>query len=187
MSQFVQAKARRGLMQAPVARPPQVAVLRTVGGIKLHHTLEEDFSVYAPASFVERFFATCIDSFVLGVVVTLLKLPFLKILGRLEMLEELGKIQAINGFLLILAFLVYQIAPQILWGQTLGKSFFGIRVVTLENSSKVRPSQIAKREIIGKFVSAIILGFGFTMMLGRSDRRTLHDLMCETKVVKFKR
>ncbi|MBC7531466.1 MAG: RDD family protein [Oligoflexus sp.] len=186
MSQTVQAKIKA--VPDPAAQPAAATALqREVGGIKLFHTVDEDFSVYAPASFVERFFATCIDYMIMGIILTLLKLPFLKILSRLEILDQVGKVQAINSFLLILAFLVYQVAPQVIWGQTIGKTFFGIRVVTLGNTSNLPPMQILMREFIGKFGGAITLGFGYAMMLARHDKRCLHDLMCETKVVKFKR
>ena len=181
MSQTVQAKIKEVPDAAAAVLP------REVGGIKLFHTVDEDFSVYAPASFVERLFATCIDYTVMGIILTLLKLPFLRILSRLEILDQVGKVQAINIFLLVLAFLVYQIAPQVIWGQTLGKTFFGIRVVTLGNTSNLSPLQILIREFIGKFGGVITLGFGYAMMLARQDKCCLHDLICETKVVKVKR
>jgi len=166
---------------------PDSVQLREVRGIALHHTLEEDYSVYEPASFVERGFATLIDSFIVGIVMSLMNLPFLKIIDRFTDLEQSENITAIKLFITVLAFAVFQIAPLVLWGQTLGKSFFGIILLTNGDSTNVGFSRVLARETLGKAVSLALLGVGLALMLVRKDKLTLHDLMCKTKVVKHRR
>ena len=93
---------------------------------------------------------------------------------------------SITVFLNILAIGFCHIGPLCLWGQTLGKLFFGLRVVTVKGSAKISPWQVLLREIVGKFISAAILGLGFLFALWRSDRRTLYDLLSDAKVVKYR-
>lgn len=69
-------------------------------------------------------------------------------------------------------------------GQTPGKMLLRIRVVRLDNT-QVSYGQAFIRETIGKFISGIVLGIGYLMAALRSDKRALHDLMADTKVVKI--
>lgn len=68
-------------------------------------------------------------------------------------------------------------------GQTPGKMLLRIKVVRLDNT-QVSYGQAFIRETIGKFISGIVLGIGYLMVALRSDKRALHDLMADTKVIK---
>lgn len=183
MSRTVQAKPKDSERPPPAYIPN---VPRELSGIKLYHSLDEDFSVYPAASFVERFFANSIDYFILGIAITLLEAPFARIVEKLA--DSHSPKAALLSFLIwFIAMALLQMAPLVFWGQTLGKTFFGIRVVNEDDSAKLGTWQVAKREIFGKAISAIILGIGFLMMLWNPARQTLHDKICRTKVVKFQR
>ncbi len=160
---------------------------RDVGGIRLHHSLEEDFSVYGPASFVERAFATLIDSFIVGIVISLMNLPFIKILGRFAAMEQADKVSYVKFFISAVAFVIFQILPLYFWGQSLGKSFMGLKLLTRDNATRLGFWRICAREIVGKAISTAILFLGLLMMLGRADKLTLHDLLLKTKVIKHRR
>ena len=67
-------------------------------------------------------------------------------------------------------------------GQTFGKMVFGLRVVHREGGA-VNPSAALFR-IFGLLLSLLPLGFGFFWILLDSERRALHDLLAETRVVR---
>jgi uncharacterized RDD family membrane protein YckC len=68
-------------------------------------------------------------------------------------------------------------------GQTLGKKAMGIKVV---DPSGKRPTYMTffLREIIGKFVSGLILGIGYLWVLWDPKKQALHDKIASTYVVK---
>ncbi|MBC7659704.1 MAG: RDD family protein [Chitinophagaceae bacterium] len=161
--------------------------VRVVNGISLYHSLNEDFSVYEPAQFRERMLGHLSDYFLLGVTIALLRLPFLKLIEHAKMNGQEAKSSAITTFLFLLAVTICQLAPLCLWGQTLGKYLFGIRVITMTGGARLSPLNVITREVGGKFVSMMILGVGFLFPLWRADKRALHDLLSDTKVVKYRR
>ena len=67
------------------------------------------------------------------------------------------------------------------WSVTLGKLMFGLEVVRSDRS-KVGIGRAFCRSLL-YYVSLLILGIGFLMIAFRSDKRGLHDLICDTKVV----
>lgn len=69
-------------------------------------------------------------------------------------------------------------------GQTPGKMALGLKVVRLDDT-QVSYGQAFIRETIGKFISGIVLGIGYLMVALRSDKRGLHDLMADTRVIKI--
>lgn len=68
-------------------------------------------------------------------------------------------------------------------GQTLGKKALGIKVVDVSGNT---PSLMTffLREIIGKFISSLILGIGYLMVLWDSKKQGLHDKIAGTYVIK---
>jgi len=67
-------------------------------------------------------------------------------------------------------------------GQTLGKKALGLRVVTPEGDRIGYLKAFAR--YVGKIISGAILGIGFIMAAFDDEKRTLHDRMCDTRVVK---
>ncbi|RYZ56787.1 MAG: RDD family protein [Proteobacteria bacterium] len=184
MNRTVQAKPKEGVRIAPAFAP---SIPRELSGIKLHHSLDEDFSVYPSANFVERVFALGIDYFVLGIAVTLLESPFGRIVAQLTENSKSPKVTLLSILIWLIALALLQIAPLVFWGQTLGKTFFGLRVVNEDNTKALTSGQVILREIVGKSISALLFGIGFLMMLWNPKRQTFHDKICATKVVKIRR
>lgn len=76
----------------------------------------------------------------------------------------------------------------ILWfytkrGATPGKMLFGLTVVNDKTGLYLTWGQVLLREWVGKFLSAIILFIGFLIIPFRDDRRGLHDLIANTRVL----
>ena len=72
------------------------------------------------------------------------------------------------------------------WGQTIGKRLLNLRVVSANEDGKPRLFDIVYRETVGRYLSAILL-IGYIMCGFDEEKRTLHDRLCDTRVVYEKR
>ena len=69
-----------------------------------------------------------------------------------------------------------------IWATTAGKKPFGLYVVR-SDGSKIGFGRALARHF-AYYVSFFTLGFGFIMIAFRSDKRGLHDLICDTVVIR---
>lgn len=127
------------------------------------------------ASRGKRFLAALVDGLVI-------------FLGNVLIGFVLGLIMGKSGSLLgygaqILLSVGYYVFYQQKMGQTLGKKAMGMKVVDAQGQ---KPSLMTffLREIIGKFVSTIILFIGYLMILWDGKKQGLHDKIAGTYVVK---
>ena len=68
-------------------------------------------------------------------------------------------------------------------GATPAKKFFGLRVIGSDGKEKVDPVKGFLREIVGKFISGIVLGLGFLWILWDKERQGWHDKIASTRVI----
>ena len=69
-----------------------------------------------------------------------------------------------------------------IWATTAGKKSFGLYVIR-SDGSKIGFGRALARHF-AYYVSFFTLGFGFFMIAFRSDKRGLHDLICDTVVIR---
>jgi uncharacterized RDD family membrane protein YckC len=147
-----------------------------------------------PASFLRRLTALVIDILILALVDALLLEPILGFLGLRQFKDpSLVKLPFAVAVMisyvgtailfLVLAWLYFAIQESSAKGGTFGKRFVGITVSGLDGNS-LSFGQATSR-FFGKFVSSILLFGGFGLVLFRSDRRALHDIMAGTKVLQL--
>lgn len=67
------------------------------------------------------------------------------------------------------------------YGTTLGKKLFNLKVVSTDGS-ELTFINVLYRETIGKYLSSIIF-IGYLMISIDSEKRGLHDRLCDTRVV----
>lgn len=79
---------------------------------------------------------------------------------------------------------VYYVYFTAFGGQTPGKMALRIKVVRTDSSS-LTLGRAFYREVIGKFVSGIILGIGYLMVAFDEKKQGLHDRMADTYVVRL--
>ena len=84
------------------------------------------------------------------------------------------------GWIATVAYYVYFTAK----GQTLGKKALKIRVVRVENGEAPGYTKAFLREVVGKMVSAAVLGLGYLWMLWDGKKQTWYDKIAGTVVVK---
>jgi uncharacterized RDD family membrane protein YckC len=69
-------------------------------------------------------------------------------------------------------------------GQTLGKKWFGIKVVKVGTNEAPGYLKAFLREVIGKIVSSVVLLLGYFWMLWDPQKQTWHDKIAGTVVIK---
>ncbi len=122
-----------------------------------------------------RFLAALIDGLILFAIGFVIGLPF----GATEENSINSMVQGLSLLINLGYFVWYQGKT----GQTLGKKIMKIKVVDL-NGKTPAYFTFFLREFIGKFISAIILGIGYFMILWDKQKQGLHDKIASTVVVK---
>lgn len=69
-------------------------------------------------------------------------------------------------------------------GSTLGKKLFQIRVISVEER-KMTFFEVAYRETIGRFLSAIVMQLGYLLVIVQKEHRGVHDLLSDTCVIYY--
>jgi len=135
------------------------------------------------ADFWVRFLAFWIDYIVftlIGVIAGAIGGAFL---GREVMRDAPLASFIFIGILATLGNIVYLIERITFWGQTYGKKLLKIRII--DNSGYIPTfGKVFLREVIGKFVSTIILFMGFILICFDQKNRGLHDRIASTFVIK---
>ncbi|MDI6641842.1 MAG: RDD family protein, partial [Elusimicrobiota bacterium] len=78
----------------------------------------------------------------------------------------------------------YELWMHVRFGQTIGKIFTGIRVVTLQDGPL--PYKLSLLRCLGKILNCLTLGAGFISTAFHPQKRALHDLIANTKVLYLK-
>lgn len=72
-------------------------------------------------------------------------------------------------------------------GTTLGKRALNIRVVSADGEDKLSLLNVIYRETIGRFLCGMTVGIGYIMAGIDQEKRGLHDMLCDTRVVYLKK
>ena len=138
--------------------------------------VSNDALQYAPGGFWVRALALLIDSTILALFAVAVTLA---LLGDLTayLFDESG-----YSNLVALLTLAYHTAFIAACATTGGKHIFRLRVVRTDGSRVGAGRALARSILTG--LSAIFLGLGYLMVAFRKDKRALHDLICDTKVVR---
>jgi uncharacterized RDD family membrane protein YckC len=141
---------------------------------------------YELASRGHRFMAYLIDAVIIGIIIQLVQIGTIYAFISAGTKDQLVMNAVVRGIGFIVA-AAYWIGLTLKFGATPGKKAIGIRIVNHDNPQRpLTSNQLFMREIVGKILSALILMFGFMMILINKDRRALHDKISGTRVVKFR-
>ncbi|WYP27223.1 RDD family protein [Alkalihalobacillus sp. FSL W8-0930] len=128
-----------------------------------------------PAGFWVRFFATFIDSIIVAVISIILSIIFQDAPNSLE--------DSTSAFIFQLMYsvigVIYLTASR--FKGTPGKIILGIQVVK-EDGERIGIGRSIGR-FFAYFLSALIFYIGYLMVAFREDKKSLHDLICHTRVV----
>ena len=95
-----------------------------------------------------------------------------------------------KDIILYLAGAAYYIICTYCTGTTPGKRLFNLRVVPAEadeEDGKLRLTDVVYRETIGKFLSGVIMNIGYIIAGLDREKRALHDILCDTRVIYARR
>ncbi|HTS76456.1 MAG TPA: RDD family protein [Bryobacteraceae bacterium] len=135
-----------------------------------------------------RFVARVIDAFVLGVAVSILLVPVTLLFGisiaSLGSTQNFGAIAGAMGMYLLLGFAInlgYEVYFDSTRGGTPGKLLLGMKIIRNDGSL------MNAGQATGRFFAYLLSGFtfyiGFIMAGFDSEKRSLHDRICDTRVI----
>ena len=198
----VEESALEGLINAGIVRDdtlvwheemvswqPHAAVRGRRAGIPtLFAQAAPPFSGVRYAGFWIRFLARLIDGMILGMAGLILRLPLLIMLGvGTGRIYEFGVTPALGAamgaslllnLLLGMAYEVYFVSTR---GATPGKMALGLKIVRADGSPV--DAGLALGRYFAHWISGITLGIGYIMAAFDSQKRALHDRICETRVI----
>ena len=137
------------------------------------------------ASFGIRFVAAIIDSFIVGIVSSVLGF----IAGFVDAVigSDYSLVSSLMSVLMVLFSLFYYIYFIGSRGQTLGKMALGIRVVREDDKASPGYLKAFLRETVGKFISSMILLLGYLWVIWDDKKQGWHDKIAGTVVLKVKK
>lgn len=68
-------------------------------------------------------------------------------------------------------------------GTTPGKRLMNLRVVSADDDNKLPFINVVYRETIGRFLSGFLVAIGYLLIALDREKRGLHDILCDTRVV----
>jgi uncharacterized RDD family membrane protein YckC len=151
----------------------------------LQHVPREDFSVYAPAGFILRWYAMTLDLTFATPLDVFVHQPFERYLERLYAFGHLRLYWLLYALLTAIPVLLYFVVPTMIWGQTLGKRIVGVRVVSKARTAELGLWQVLGRETLGRAASVLLGGVGFLMAAAEPHKRALHDRLFGTDVIGY--
>lgn len=159
----------------------------------MQNSCDEKTVVYA--GFWVRFAAFLIDSLIVGILTLAARLVLavgFSFFGLFEVNPldvEVLFTYTVKDIILYLLGAAYYIICTYCAGTTAGKRLFNLRVVPSEtkDEEKLRLFDVVYRETIGKFLSGVIMNIGYIIAGIDSEKRALHDILCDTRVIYAKR
>jgi uncharacterized RDD family membrane protein YckC len=140
------------------------------------------------AGFWIRFLARLIDGVILGMAGLILRLPLMLMLGigigggyRFGMTPALGVAMGVSLIVNLLVGMAYEVYFVSTRGATPGKMALGLKIIRADGSPV--PPGLALGRYFAHWISGALLFIGYIMAAFDSQKRALHDRICETRVI----
>lgn len=135
--------------------------------------------------FFVRLAAYFVDVCLIGIVLLVVKVPYwifsFQNPGNMVQKPLIFQFSAIDIFLYLLS-AIYFILMTYLSGATIGKKMFQLRVIPADQK-ELTLINIIYRETIGRYLSTVILWIGYFLIGVDKEKRGLHDILCDTRVI----
>lgn len=132
-----------------------------------------------------RILAYIIDILVIWSIKQIVIIPIINMLG-LDHVRVIFNTFSIATIISILLYFVYFFFMTYLFGQTFGKTIFGLKVMS-QKGDKLTFSQVFFREVVGRIISKQLFNLPYLMILFNEKRIGLHDYIGDTLIVNEKR
>ena len=137
------------------------------------------------AGFGVRLAAFITDSLLVGAALLIVRLPYLiSILANPENTLNTPVLFRYTPFDILIYLLssLYYVLMLYYSGASLGKKLFRLKIVKADGG-KITLIDAIYRETIGKYLSGIIIFIGYLMIAVDDEKRSLHDRLCDTRVI----
>ena len=139
------------------------------------------------AGFFVRLAAYLIDWFIVGAALLVVRIPMwiASLAGGADfMFQDFIFTYSAYDILIYVLKVGYFVIMTYLTGATVGKRLLQIKVVSTEDR-KPTFFEIAFRESIGKFLSGLVLYVGYFIIGADKDKKGLHDILSDTRVIYY--
>jgi uncharacterized RDD family membrane protein YckC len=140
-----------------------------------------------PGGFWIRFLAAVIDGIIIAIPCAIVNGIFKGVTGLVNpsgtntaFAAFAFTVSLLIGILISLAYHAYYYQST---GSTIGKKLFMLKVIDNHTGNLLTFKQVFLREVIGKFLSGITFMIGYIMGGVRHDKRALHDLVADSRVI----
>lgn len=137
-----------------------------------------DFWVRAAAKVIDQTLITLLGLFLFSVVAGMIWKDHLP---DVTDLDEVRKVVDVYALVVIAVDFVYTVLLVRRFGGTPGKLMLGLRLVTAAGTPLSTGGII--RRYFAELLSRLILFFGYAVAAGDAEVRTLHDRLCDTRVI----
>ena len=149
-------------------------------------------SEYEYAGFWVRFAAYIIDSIIISAGLLIVKLFFgiVSLIGPEFLSTAFDSAilfqYSLRDIILYLASAAYFVLLTYYTGTTLGKHVMNLRVISTKEVAQPSFADLLYRETIGRFLSGILC-IGYILAGVDREKRALHDILCDTRVIYAKK
>ena len=145
---------------------------------------------YQYAGFWKRVAAQFIDLAIFLIAWGIIKNILTPVLGMIN--EGLADREILFTYTLmdIIEYLVtvtYFIVMTYFTGATVGKQALKLKVISVKGDGKLKLIDVIYRETIGRFFSDMLGGIGYFVVLFNEEKKAIHDMLCDTRVVEVKK
>lgn len=140
--------------------------------------ISEDFGQYELATANQRVLALLLDFVIISVGVGV----FNTLAAAALHLNPKGSLLSLMGNFISVMYFTFMEYNN---GQTLGKKVMKIKVVADNSDDLMGFGQVLDRETIGRVISILPLGLGYMGASTREDRKTFHDRIFKTRVIRL--
>ena len=132
------------------------------------------------AGFFARMTAYILDMIIVGAVHLFVRAPLMGISSYLDF--NILFSYTILDIILYAVSILYFVFFTYTEGSTPGKKVMNLKVVNADGG-KLTLFQVLYRETIGRFLSGAILGLGYLMIVFDKRKRSIHDMLSDTRVI----
>lgn len=139
------------------------------------------------AGFFVRLAAYLLDSVIVGAALLIVRIPFwISSIASPDnfVVRDLIFSYSIADIVLYILGVLYFIILTYKTGATVGKKMLHLRVISAEDR-KMTLFEVTYRETVGRFLSALVANVGYLMIGIHKDKKGLHDLLSDTKVIYY--
>lgn len=145
---------------------------------------------YAYAGFWVRLAAYILDSIIVFFALLVVRLVISGLMAAAKDTVLGGNIlfqYNLKDIVLYVSEVLYFILCTYYTGTTFGKKAMNLRVIGADGKEKLGLLTVVYRETVGRFLSGVIMGAGYFMIGIDKEKRGIHDILCDTRVIYAKK